>query len=212
MRLASVALVICSTSAIASAGGFGGIVVPPAEVDFGVGPTLGHSTAVVGPSDELLAGIHWASLYWKPTDVDVGVGYVGVWRPVVPNYAARATTPTQDVDNVLHLDGAYFDVAYTLERHPHWRTWLAGRVEYLSAHVNGQTTFGHGVALRISTEVYTQAVGGAGNHKAVGVMAGTFALGFYVEGSHRSLADELGPDAVTAGLSVRVPFIAAIGG
>jgi hypothetical protein len=211
MRAAVIASVMLSAH-LAGASGPGAIIVPPTEVDMGVGPTLGNTPAVVGPSAELLAGIHWASLYWKPTDFDVGVGYVGVWRGVVPNYAVRSTVPVDQVDNVLHLDGAYFDVAYTLERHPHWRTWLAARVEYLASHVNGQTEFGHGVALRIATEVYTHTVGAVGDRKVLGVIAGTLAFGFYVEGSHRSLAPELGPNALTAGFSVRVPFIAGIGG
>jgi len=194
MRLA-VALVILSASAVAHAGGFAGIIVPPAEVDYGVGPVVGGASAVTGPSQELLAGVHWASLYWKPTDLDVGAGYVGISRPVLPGYAKN---------NLMHADGAYFDVAYTLERHRHWRTWLSGRVEYLSS--------GPGVAVRIANEVYSHAVGGAGGGNALAVVAGTFALGFYVEASHRSLEPELGPNAVTAGVSVRVPFMMAVGG
>jgi len=208
---AALLFVIVSTS-VAHAGGFGGIVIPPAEVDYGVGPTVGGAPAVIGPSQELLAGVHWASLTWKPTDLDVGIGYVGVWRPVVPNYAVRSTVPIDQIDNRLHLDGAYFDLAYTLERHAHWRTWLAARVEYLSGHVNGQQSFGHGVALRIATEVYTHSVGVAKDNRAIAFYAGTFAVGFYVEASHRTLAPELGPDAMTAGVSMRVPFIAAFGG
>jgi hypothetical protein len=211
MRL-PVALVIVSASAVAHAGGFAGLIVPPGEVDYGVGPIVGGASAVTGPSQELLAGVHWASLYWKPTDFDVGIGYIGIWRPVVPGFAARSSTPSEQVDNVMHADGAYFDVAYTLERHKHWRAWLAGRVEYLSTHVNGEQAFGHGAALRIATEVYSHTLGGVGDHKAVAIVAGTLALGFYVEASHRSLAQELGPNAVTAGVSLRVPFMMAIGG
>lgn len=211
MRLA-VALAVLSASAVAHANGFAGIIVPPAEVDYGVGPIVGGASAVTGPSQELLAGVHWASLYWKPTDLDVGIGYVGVWRPVVPGFAARSTTPSDQVDNIMHADGAYFDVAYTLERHKHWRAWLAGRIEYLSAHVNGEQEFGHGVAVRIATELYSHTVAGVADHKAAAFVAGTMAFGFYVEASHRSFTAELGPDAVTAGFSLRVPFMMAIGG
>jgi len=210
---AVIALVICSTASIASAGsGFGAIVIPPAEVDFGAGPTLGAAPAVTGTSRELLAGMHWASLYWKPTTFDIGIGYVGVWRPVVPGYAARATTDSEQIDNVLHLDGAYLDLACTLDARRHVRTWFSGRVEYLASHVNGQTAFGHGAAVRLSTEVFGAGVHGVADHRALAVAAGTFALGFYVEASHRSLAPELGPNALTAGFSLRIPFIAGLAG
>jgi hypothetical protein len=213
MRLASVALVICSTASVASAGnGFAALVVPPAEVDFGTGNPLGSAPAVTGASQELLAGVHWASLYWKPTTFDLGVGYVGVWRPVVPGYAARSTTPSDQVDNVLHVGGAYIDMACTLDARRHWRTWFAGRVEYLSSHVNGQQTMGHGAAVRIATEVFGSGVHGVADRGAAAVAAGTWALGFYVEASHRTLAPELGPNSLTAGFSLRIPFIAGIAG
>jgi len=213
MRLASVALVICSMASVASAGnGFGAIVLPPAEVDFGAGGTLGSAPAVTGTSQELLAGVHWASLYWKPTTFDLGIGYVGVWRPVMAGYAARATTPSEQVDNMLHIGGAYIDMACTLDARRHWRTWFAGRVEYLSSHVNGQQTLGHGAAIRLATEVFGNGVRGIADRRALAVAAGTWAFGFYVEASHRSLAPELGPNALTAGFSLRIPFIAGIEG
>ncbi len=210
MRLAVAAMVlVCATSA--RAGGLGAIVIPPAEVDYGAGPTLGAAPALVGTSQELLVGMHWASLYWKPTDLDVGVGYVGVWRGVVPNYGASELA-SGDIDNTLHLGGAYFDLAYTLERRPYWRAWLAGRVEELSGHVNGQAITANGAAIRIAMELYSHAVGGFSDKNVVGFAAGTVAVGIYVEASHRTLPAELGPDAVTAGFSVRVPFVAALGG
>lgn len=201
-----VALAIVIWSATAHAGsGFGAIVLPPAEVDLGAGPTVGNAPAVAGTSRELLAGVHWASLYWKPTTIDVGVGYVGVWRPVVPGYMGQG-------DNALHIDGAYFDIACTLDARRHWRTWFAGRIEYLSTHVNGEQSYAHGAAVRLATEVFGTGVHGIADRRALAVAAGTFALGFYVEASHRSLAPELGPNAVTAGFSLRIPFIAGLAG
>jgi hypothetical protein len=109
------------------------------------------------------------------------------------------------------LDGVYFDLAYTLENQRHWRTWLAGRTEWLSARANNQAFTTHGFALRIATELFARTTVGMRDPGFVGMIAGTFAIGFYVEASHRDLPAELGPDAVTAGLSLRLPFMLAAG-
>lgn len=213
MRLASVviAAVVVSSLARAHAGSAAAIAVPPVEVDTGIGSTIGRAAAVAGPTTELLAGLHWASLYWKPTPFDFGVGYVGVARDLVPpDYIARDTMAP--ADHRLRLDGMYIDVAYAIERHPHWRTWVAGRAEFLSASTPRDGFYSHGFALRIATEVYSSTVGAAGGGNAIGIVAGTFALGFYVEASHRDLPPELGPDAMTAGFSLRLPFILGAAG
>ncbi len=208
MRAAVIAAVVVICPALAHAGRGGAILIPPAEVDVGFGSTIGSAAALTGTSTEVLAGLHWASLYWKPTPIDVGVGYVGVRRGVLPGYAERETMPTPD-DNTLRLDGVYVDLAYTLDGSKHWRTWLAGRAEWLDVRANGSAFASHGFALRIASELYAQAVGAKGDHCAGGVIAGTLALGIYVEASHRDLPPELGPDALTAGVSLRVPFILA---
>jgi hypothetical protein len=205
MRIAVAAALLFASSAHA-----GGVVVgvPPVEVDFGSGPTVGSAAAVAGPSTEILVGAHWASLAWKPTSIDVGIGYIGVGRDVVPGYEARTTDVTTN-DNRLRMDGAYLDVAYTIERHTHWRTWLAGRAEYLHVRVNDTTYPAAGCALRIATELFAQGVGIDGGGGVAAMFAGTLALGIYVEASHRDVASELGPNALTAGLSLRVPFVLA---
>lgn len=206
MRLAAVAAVVL-WSQIAHAGG-GGIVIPPAEVDVGVGAPLG-AQATVGADTEILAGVHWASLYWKPTPVDIGIGYVGSFRQVLPGYEPRATMPPAN-DNELSLNGVYFDVAKTLQQHTYWRMWLAVRGELLAGSVNHNSFSALGGAVRIATELYGGKLGCEGDHGGFAAVAGTFALGVYVEASHRELSPELGPNAVTAGVSVRVPFLAAV--
>ena len=199
-------LVLASRAAHAGSGY--GFLIPPAEVDVGVGMPVGGE-AVVGSSTEILAGLQWASLYWKPTPVDLGVGYVGSFRQVLPGYAARGEMPAAG-DNTLRLNGVYLDLAKTIQQHDHWRMWLAFRGELLSASVHQQSFSALGAAVRVSTEIYAQTVGATGDHDAFGAIAGTLALGFYVEASHRELAPELGPNAVTAGLSLRVPFLCAL--
>lgn len=206
MKLAVVAVVLLAASHAHA--GSGAIAVPPMEVDVGAGSPVG--AAVAGPSTEVLAGIHWASLYWHPTKIDVGIGYVGSFRPVLPGYEARSTIDPSS-DNVLRLDGGYVSLGYAIESHRYWRTWLDARVETLHGQVN-QTSFNAlGAALRISTEVFASgAVGGGGGGGGV-LCAGTFALGVYVEAVHRDLPAELGANGLSAGLSMRIPLILAAG-
>jgi hypothetical protein len=210
MRLLVVAALVASSTHPAAAKG-GGILIPPAEVDVGVGTAVGGA-ALVGPSSDVLAGVHWASLAWKPTSFDVGVGFVGSYRAVLPRFAIERTTmpsPGSD-DNRLSLAGAYLDLAYALENHAHWRTWMAARIETLHASVNGQSFNALGAAVRIATEVYVSGAAGGGGHDGFAVVAGALALGFYVEGVRRDLPSELGPVGVAAGVTMRVPFMAAL--
>ncbi len=205
MKLAVLAVLLAASTAHA---GGGAIAVPPMEVDVGAGSPIG--AAVAGPSTEVLAGIHWASLYWHPTKVDVGIGYVGSFRPVLPGYEARSTMDTS-ADNILRLDGGYLSIGYAIESHRYWRTWLDARVETLHASVN-QTSFNAlGAALRISTEVFVAGAAGGGGGGGGVLCAGTFALGVYVEAVHRDLPAELGSNGLSAGLSMRLPFILAAG-
>lgn len=190
----------------ASAGKGAAILVPPAEVDVGAGAPFG--AAVDGASTEVLAGIHWASLWWKSTPIDIGFGYVGSFRQLVPGYSgaiARETTATDP--SKLRLDGAYLDVRYRLAEVPHLRSWISVRTEWLTGRLDHQSIPSHGVALRLASEVWAGVAGASSEHRALGVIAGTFALGLYFEASHRELSPELGPNALTAGISVRVPFI-----
>jgi hypothetical protein len=113
------------------------------------------------------------------------------------------------MEHELRLDGMYLELATALESHRHWRTWLAVRGELLAGHVEQRSFRALGAAVRIATELYSAQVGASGQHDAGALLAGTFAIGVYVEASHRELASELGPTAVAAGLSFRVPFLFA---
>lgn len=205
MRLWAAGLVlVMSSTAVARPGA---IVVPPAEVEIGAGSPLGDTTA--GVSTEFRAGVHWAALYWRPTRFDVGVGYVGSSRPTpVSSAVERTVAPDEDT---LALHGIYVSAAYAIESHEHWRTWIGGRVEALAGQLDGRTLTTTAVALRLQTEVYTAGVRALGDHNAVGVFAGAFAVGVYVEGMRRGLPTELGPVGVAAGLTMKIPFIAGIG-
>jgi hypothetical protein len=203
MRVLAAVAVLAATSTAHARGG--AIFIPPAEVDLGIGSPVGGATT--GPSHDILAGIHWASLYWHPTHVDIGLGFVGSYRDVLPGYTLRATSDVND--NVLALDGAYLSLGYTLESRKHFRTWLDARIETLHGSLDDQSFNALGSALRISTELYVSGAVGGGSGGGFVAVAGTWALGVYVEGSHRDIAPELGPNNVSIGVSMRVPLILA---
>lgn len=185
----------------------GAVFIPPAEVDVGAETPVGD--VVVGPSTEVRVGVHWASLYWRPTPLDIGIGYVGSYREVSASYAARGG---DFEDRTLKLHGLYFNAAYAIESRKHWRTWLGARIEGMSGRFGGRSYDVIGVALRLAAELYSTGTGGGGSGDVAGFFAGSFALGVYVEGTRRTLPQELGPVGVGAGVTMRIPFIAAIGG
>ena len=200
-------LVVLSTSSVATAKP-GAIFIPPAEVDIGAGTSIGD--IAVGASTEVRAGVHWASLYWRPTPLDIGIGYAGSFRELLPPYAQRSLDPEQ---NQLSLHGMYFSMSYAIENHGFWRTWLGARVEGLSGDHAGKRYDVLGAALRIHSELYSTGAKGVGNNNVAAFFAGAFALGVYVEGTKRfGLPAELGSAGVGAGVTMRVPFILAIGG
>ena len=205
---ASVLIAVFITATGTAAARPGGIVVPPAEIDFGVGTPIGNTD--VTASTEFRAGIHWASLYWKPTALDIGAGYAGSWRGVEPRYIARQTGGGYIEDETLRLHGVYMQLGYAIENERNWRTWVGGRVEAFTGKLNYQDITVLGGALRIATEFYLNSIKSAGG-RGLGFYAGTWALGVYVEGIYRSLPVELGPVGVSAGVTARIPFIVAIG-
>jgi hypothetical protein len=179
------------------------IFIPPAEVDLGAETPVGD--VVVGPSTEVRVGMHWASLYWKPTPLDIGIGYIGSYRDVATSYATRGELD----DRTFKLHGLYFNAAYAIDWRKHWRTWLGVRVEGMSGRLNGRSYDAIGIALRLAAELYSTGTGGVADHDAAGFFAGTFALGIYVEGVRRTLPEELGATGIGAGVTMRIPFIAA---
>ncbi|HEY5924701.1 MAG TPA: hypothetical protein VIV11_23640, partial [Kofleriaceae bacterium] len=142
-------LIVVAVTATSVAAKPGAIFIPPAEVDLGAATPMGD--VVVGTSTELRAGAHWASLYWKPTRLDIGIGYAGSYRDVAPAYAARSS----EYDNpTLKLHGMYFSAAYAIESHRYHRTWIGVRVEGMSGSYGGQTYNVIGGALRLASELF----------------------------------------------------------
>lgn len=182
----------------AAARGAGGFALPPLEVDLGATAPVGGGEDI-GPSRDILIGVHWASLFWKPTNYEVGIGYVGSFREL------KHGEPNQE----FQLHGGYFALGRTLYAVPHMRTWVELRGELLHGSLPGRDFSALGGAVRFAAELYTSGVGGVADHKTIALFAGTFALGVFIEASHRDVASELGPTGVSTGISIRIPFLLA---
>lgn len=204
-----VTLVMLLGAIPAHAGRGAGIVLPPAAVDVGVSTPVAGGEAV-GPAMEVLAGVHWASIAWRPTRLELGVGYVGSFRALDRRgrgVLARATA--REPDETFALHGGYLALGRTIVGDRHFRTWVEVRGELLRGRLDERTFSAVGGALRVSAELYTAIAFARGRPNAIAIVAGTLALGVYLEASHRDLARELGPTGITGGFSVRVPFVLA---
>ena len=121
-RLAAVILV--ATGALAGAAvpstahaGGGGAFLPPMRVD--VGPSV--SSIEDAPAGQVVAGIHWASVYPKgKAGFDVGIGIVSTFRGTDDDATAtaRVTDPMAEADDPLGVFGGYVEVAAPLGQPP----------------------------------------------------------------------------------------------
>ena len=179
-------LVVAAVTLTGTAHAGGGIAVPPVELDFGIGAPVRRML----PSTEILAGLHWASLYWKPTRFDVGAGYVGSYRVVGDGETS-----------VMH--GCYLSFATRFFQHEHWRGWIATRGELLRATHDDRSQTALGGALRISAEWFKHVFD---RHR--GIAAGTFGLGVFLELTYRDVPKPVGQRGGTLGVTIRLPFAA----
>jgi hypothetical protein len=182
----------------AAAKGAGAIAVPPLEVALGATAPVGGGEGV-GPSRDLLIGVHWASLFWKPTSYEVGVGYVGSFRDLKHG----------EPGDQLRLHGGYLALGRTITATRHVRTWVELRGELLRGTLPDRDFSALGGAVRFAAEIYASGAGGVGDRKVLAMFAGTIALGVFVEGSYRDIAFDLGPAGVSTGVSIRIPFLLA---
>lgn len=168
----------------------------PLKIDLGA---AGANTARgFAPGIGGAVGIHWASLSPEPTDTDVGLGVFGALL------AAPAATDAMMTDSdAVAYGGAYLEVGHTLARGSFWRTWAAGRGEYVASTAFGDDHVGFGAAGRLSAELYASGVG----IRPRGVFLGTYAIGVYAEAGVRDVADDLGALHVSGGLTFRTPLV-----
>jgi hypothetical protein len=187
----------------------GGGFLPPTRVDVSPSSSLTSDGAHAG--FHLLAGLHWASVSpnWK-TDVDVGVGYVydqfapvgGAGRSIA---FGAPTRPSVEAADRVGVHGTYLELARRPFGTRHKRHWLALRAEMLFGSVDGRTRMGVGVTGRAAWELFaTVKAGGRG-----GGIIGAVAIGTYIEVGARQLPDGRAALLSTAGLSLRIPLIAA---
>ena len=212
--LFGVAVVVVGLVAMDAGAKGGAIALPPMRIEVGtLFPVVGGTA--VEPATEFLIGIHWSSLAWRPTTFDIGVGYIGSERPIVLGYRLSSARTRQGaiVDDTFSLNGGYLTLGHTIMRQTHFRTWVELRGELLKGTIDARTFSAIGGAIRFSAELFASGVGGHSDSNSIAIFAGTVAVGFYLEASHRDLALELGPMGIAGGISIRIPFIlAAVGG
>ncbi len=173
-------------------------VMMPLKVD--IGAAGANTSRGFAPGMAASVGIHWASLSPQPTNTDVGIGVFGALLG-----APKDDTMTNTNDTVAY-GGAYLEVGHTLAQGTNWRTWAAGRGEYVSSTAFGQDHVGFGAAGRLSAELYLSGVG----IEPRGLFLGTYAIGVYVEAGVRDVASDLGAVHVSGGLTFRTPLVFAL--
>ncbi len=169
----------------------------PLKID--IGAAGANTTRGFAPGMAASVGIHWASLSPRPTNTDVGIGVFGALLG-----AAEDDTMT-NTNNSVAYGGAYLEVGHTLAQGSFWRTWAAGRGEYLGSTAFGEDHVGFGAAGRLSAEFFASGVG----IEPRGLFLGTYAIGVYVEAGVRDVASDLGAVHVSGGLTFRTPLVFA---
>ncbi len=172
-------------------------IMMPLKVD--IGAQGANTTMGFLPGIELRAGIHWASLSPKPTNFDIGLGLFGAVLIGPENDAMPAA------DNDVLYGGGYLEAGQTLSHGDSWRTWAAGRGEYLGSSAFGKEQAGFGVAGRLSAEVFASGVG----IEPRGLFLGTYAIGVYAEVAGRGLGEDVSALQVSGGLTFRTPLVFA---
>jgi len=169
----------------------------PLKIDIGAsGANTSHGWA---NGIAAAVGVHWASLSPKPTNTDIGIGVFGALLS-----APRDSSVMNDSTGVAY-GGAYLEVGQTLAKGSFWRTWAAGRGEYLRSSAFGDSEAGFGAAGRLSAELYVSGVG----LEPRGVFLGTYAIGAYVEVGVRDVVADLGAVHMSGGLTFRTPLVFA---
>ena len=170
-------------------------IMMPLKVD--IGATGANTDRGFAPGIGAAVGIHWASLSPKPTNTDVGIGVFGGLL------ATPGDTAVMNDEDGVAYGGAYLEIAQTLSRGTWWRTWAAGRGEYLASSAFGDDHVGFGATGRLSAEIFVSGVG----IEPRGLFLGTYAIGIYAEAGARDMVDGVGALHASAGLTFRTPLV-----
>ncbi len=197
--LFSIVAVAIAASPAHARGGF----LPPLEVQYG-GTVTGAPGGDTTFASQLLVGLSWASLYPKPTPVDISAGVIADFglepASTMPTSSARTSTHPDGDDPSTTRIGGYLHVARAIESQKHFRVWLGTRGELMST--NGVGVLGG--ALRTSVELWSGTTVGGHN----GGIMGTVALAVWAEVGVREQADRSVASFAGAGLGIRLPLVA----
>jgi hypothetical protein len=191
-----------------------GFVLPPMKLSGGTGPMAGQVESGAGALElrsatTLRAGFHPLSLMPQApaSAFDAGLGYGGdlVFGQVAPTFRHRTSV------HGPYLEGGYYPV----------RLPAGGATFRLGLRANADLLFqprgvtGYGGTLVTEFEIGGYAAGGLSDEDdedddtAFGTVFGSWSLGGFAGGSARSFPGS-SYAGLTAGLSVRVPFIAGV--
>jgi len=192
---AAAALLIVPATAAAGAG-----FLPPMEVEVGAA-SIRTPDGATAAATEVLVGVSSASLWPRPTPVDVSVGMITVDGIEAAPVRAMATARTTAAPTPPSVDatGGYLDVAIRLDRGPHWRAWAGARGELMSTEGVGVL----GGAGRISFELWSPVTAGGSG----GLILGALAISGWAEVGVRERADRSIATIAAAGLGVRIPLV-----
>jgi hypothetical protein len=217
VRLALIALALAPSLTAGCVAG----ALPPSRTDVGELAIAGGGRLASGL--RVATGAHWASgAMSRDTSLDVGGGYV--YQRIAaddlgpPDLAAGAATSVRGpVDGEMRparyveWHGGYLEVAHTIERSGAHRSWLGARGELLLQAPDARRATVGGYA-RAAWELFSPREGAGvfaeGCGGGAGVAHGTLGLGVYVESGAQWSEDQGTAFVATAGLSLRLPFVA----
>ena len=214
-RSALVALALLGSGCAAGA-------LPPSRTD--VGSTMIAGSGHMASGLRLTTGAHLASgTVNRDIPLDVGAGYVyeRMGHPTTSGPAASqslaltgagSTGRSKPLDDHVDAHGAYLEVAHVIGRSQAHRSWLGARGEVLLRQSPEGRRPAAGAYARAAWELFAPRQGAGGFTSecggGAGVAYGSLGLGLFVE-SGAQWTEDLGTAFVaTAGLSVRLPFLA----
>lgn len=196
------ALALAPTLVAGRAHASGG-ALPPLEVEVGQSAISTHAGPDVAAT-EILVGLSFASLYPKPTPVDVSVGWMGSFVPGDDDISDPPTNGRGSVTSgptPADASGAFVAIDLRAAQGRHWRAWLGGRGELLATEDVG-VLGGFG---RASIELWHPVAAGGGG----GGIIGTIALSAWMEVGARERPDRSLARVASAGIGLRLPLVVA---
>lgn len=159
------------------------------------------------------SGMHWASgTRSRNVPFDIGAGAVYERRAAGQEIQSVPKSASQPAA-VEHTVGGYIEAASRLSASGVTRSWIGGRAELLRHLASGESTAS--LSARMSWEVYgggtSAGAEGSGNGFAAYLAGGTIGIGPYLEAGVRRASAGRTEMLVTAGVSLRLPAIVALG-